>query len=295
VSAVSHIRAPSIGIGRAISRCHQGGTPDRQVHRTGIYSRTSPANPNDRSLRPGGKAIRNETVRGKRVTETRSWRPDRLLHGACFQDIEPSTTSSNRRVIRHSGLLFETMHLGWSLLGIVSRIDARCRHARAPGTPGRKGRWFERPWAEGPWIDKHSFGATRSRPPGATDSNCVRCQRRIMSATISSAMAENSRERAREAPSTACRGDEIAIQRAYRSTSLFLRMIVSRSLSLPLEPGRSLDLVQSIWADRLPVFRRAAASSRTRTPATFLSGSLAIVSWTGTELAASWPRARDRP
>src|SRR3954454_16749088 len=54
------------------------------------------------------------------------------------------------------------------------------------------------------------------------------------------------------------RGDEIAIQRAYQVYQPFLRMIVRRRLSCPLRSRvDSLDIVQSIWADLLPVFRRA--------------------------------------
>src|SRR4051812_41242904 len=54
------------------------------------------------------------------------------------------------------------------------------------------------------------------------------------------------------------RGDEIAIQRAYQVYQPFLRMIVSRRLSIPLRARvDSLDIVQSIWADLVPVFRRA--------------------------------------
>src|SRR3954468_24376595 len=54
------------------------------------------------------------------------------------------------------------------------------------------------------------------------------------------------------------RGDEVAIQRAYQVYQPFLRMIVSRRLSLPLRARvDSLDIVQSIWADLVPVFRRA--------------------------------------
>src|SRR3954468_20604300 len=54
------------------------------------------------------------------------------------------------------------------------------------------------------------------------------------------------------------RGDEHAIQCAYRVYQPFLRMIVRRRLSCPLRTRvDSLDIVQSIWADLLPVFRRA--------------------------------------
>src|SRR4051794_29482712 len=54
------------------------------------------------------------------------------------------------------------------------------------------------------------------------------------------------------------RGDEIAIQRAYQVYQPFLRMIVRRHLSSPLRAQvDSLDIVQSIWADLVPVFRRA--------------------------------------
>src|SRR4051812_8930799 len=54
------------------------------------------------------------------------------------------------------------------------------------------------------------------------------------------------------------RGDEHAIQRAYLVYQPFLRMIVRRRLTSPLRARMdSLDIVQSIWADLLPVFRRA--------------------------------------
>src|SRR5262249_36643064 len=54
------------------------------------------------------------------------------------------------------------------------------------------------------------------------------------------------------------RGDEIAIQRAYQVYQPLLRMIVRRRLSSPLRARvDSQDIVQSIWADLVPVFRRA--------------------------------------
>lgn len=54
------------------------------------------------------------------------------------------------------------------------------------------------------------------------------------------------------------RGDETAIQRAYQLYQPFLRMIVRRRLSAPLRTRvDSLDIVQSIWADLVPVFRDA--------------------------------------
>jgi RNA polymerase sigma factor (sigma-70 family) len=54
------------------------------------------------------------------------------------------------------------------------------------------------------------------------------------------------------------RGEEHAIQRAYQAYQPFLRMIVRRRLSPPLRARvDSMDIVQSIWADLLPGFRRA--------------------------------------
>jgi RNA polymerase sigma-70 factor (ECF subfamily) len=53
------------------------------------------------------------------------------------------------------------------------------------------------------------------------------------------------------------RGDERAIQRAFQAYEPFLRMVVRRRLPSPLRARiDSSDIIQSIWADLLPGFRR---------------------------------------
>lgn len=54
------------------------------------------------------------------------------------------------------------------------------------------------------------------------------------------------------------RGEEQAIQRAYQAYHPFLRMVVRRRLASPFRARiDSVDIVQSIWADLLPGFRKA--------------------------------------
>lgn len=54
------------------------------------------------------------------------------------------------------------------------------------------------------------------------------------------------------------RGEEQAIRRAYQAYQPFLRMVIRRRLSSPSRTRLdSLDIVQSVWADLLPGFRRA--------------------------------------
>src|SRR3954447_16661489 len=53
------------------------------------------------------------------------------------------------------------------------------------------------------------------------------------------------------------RGDERAIQRTFLAYEPYLRMIVRRRLGSPLRVRMdSEDIVQSIWSDLLPGFRR---------------------------------------
>lgn len=54
------------------------------------------------------------------------------------------------------------------------------------------------------------------------------------------------------------RGDEQAIQRAFQAYGPYLQMVVRRRLSWPLRARvDSWDIIQSIWADLLPGFRKA--------------------------------------
>jgi len=54
------------------------------------------------------------------------------------------------------------------------------------------------------------------------------------------------------------RGDEQAIEHAYRAYQPYLRMVVRRRLASPLRSRfDSVDIVQSIWADLLSGFRNA--------------------------------------
>src|SRR5947209_4228292 len=54
-----------------------------------------------------------------------------------------------------------------------------------------------------------------------------------------------------------CRGDEDAVARAFRAYAPYLRVVVRRQLSGGLRAKfDSADVVQSVWADLLPGFRK---------------------------------------